>query len=161
MNKSFIDRIEFIWKSFCDLHQKLYMITCEEYQMLIGGDTAGLGKKVEAKISIIEDVKDFESNRQKLIIDINATIQDEDKKINNISDLLSYYKESEILRKYHKILLNEIKKIQEQGKKNRLFINRAMGNLRNIRQEITGKNKKITTYNDKGFVSGQGKFAGL
>lgn len=161
MNQSLREQAEFIWKSFCDVHQGLYVATCEEYQMLIRGDVKKLERKVEDKINIIKEIKSVELKREKLISEINDTIENEDEKIKNASDLLTHYEDSECLVKYNKILLEEIEKIQNQGKKNKLFINLAMRNLSNVKGEITGENKGAMTYNNRGFIKGGKKLAGL
>ena len=53
------------------------------------------------------------------------------------------------LYRFNELLIDVIEKIQEQNKKNQVFLNKAINNLREIREEAMGV-KNYSTYNQKG-----------
>jgi flagellar biosynthesis/type III secretory pathway chaperone len=53
------------------------------------------------------------------------------------------------LEKFNSYLIDTIEKIQEQNKKNQIFINKTLLSLKTIREEAMGR-KNYSTYNSKG-----------
>ena len=129
-----------IWQKFCDLHQQLYQVTCKEYQLLLRGHIDDLDKCLLDKIDIINEIKKMELKRKSTVRRV-ASIQ-------NASELMRHV-QSQKLAEYNKFLIETIKKLQEQNKKNQIFINKAMHNLRGIRDELTGYHSR-STYDSKG-----------
>ena len=147
MNRTLLlEEITEIWKHFCDLHNKLYESTCQEYTFLLESRTEALLRHIQEKVALINQIKDLELKRQGFIKKLNASFEEQE--IKNAADLLTYF-DSDALEKYNNLLASTIKKIEEQNKKNRTFINKATHNLRSIKQDIKGQ-KSSTTYDEKG-----------
>lgn len=142
-----------IWKSQCELHYKLFDLTCDEYALLLDSNVEDLEDKIAQKAEVINKI---EAN-EKLRNDILATIQNDYKelKINSINDLIEFFsafeaeKEGKHLFRFNGLLVDIIEKIQDQNKKNQLFINKALNSLREIRESAMGT-KTVSTYNAKG-----------
>ena len=149
-----VEEILFIWKKFCELHNQLYDATCREYQFLLSGQTEALDEHLKTKVNIINKIRDIELKRKTLIVSFNSLIGNEE--IKNTSELLDYIQckkankdHAKHLKKYNDLLINMIKKIQHQNKKNKMFLNKAIYNLRVIREDISGQSP-LSTYDAKG-----------
>ena len=149
-----VEEISLVWKKFCELHNNLYAATCEEYQFLLTGQTEALDEHLKTKIHIINEIRDIERKRKTLIESLNGLIKN--KEITNTSELLDYLQieksnesQGKHLKKYNDLLTNMIEKIQYQNKKNKMFLNKAIHNLRTIREDISGQ-RPLSTYDAKG-----------
>ena len=60
------------------------------------------------------------------------------------------------LKNLNALLIDIVQKIQEQNKKNQMFLNRAMLSLREIKQGFTGK-KTYSTYGADGMTRANGR----
>jgi flagellar biosynthesis/type III secretory pathway chaperone len=95
-----------------------------------------------------------------LIEQINAD-DDINEKIESVSDLIALFSahevESEIRQVFrlNKLLIDIIEKVREQNKKNQFFLNKAIHNIKDIKQDFTGK-KNFTTYGPSGAVKNKG-----
>lgn len=145
-----------IWKSFCEEHNQLLDITCEEYSLLLKNKIDELEVKIIEKNKIIQKIKSLESLRQKIIDEINNLNTEVNKpKIKSVKDLYNFISGLEIevenkhFFRFNSFLVDIIEKIQEQNKRNQLFINKAIGSLKQIRVEALGK-KNFSTYSAKG-----------
>lgn len=146
-----------IWKSFCELHAKLYELTCDEYQLLLSSEIDNLEEKLEEKNAVINQIKSLEISRREVIQKINEKLKD-DNKIKSVSDLISYMSNDEsvedsykvYLKKYNALLIDIIEKIQEQNKTNQIFLNKALANLREIRDGFSGNKNPMITYGPQG-----------
>ena len=147
--KIFIDEIRLVWKEFCELHSELYEMTCNEYALLIKGRIDSLNIQVREKIKVISRIKFLEMKRKEIINKMNVPKESEGNIISNASELLEHVRDSE-LGKYHDILVDMINKIKNQNKKNQVFINKAMYNLRTIKIGVTGKKETSLTYGSNG-----------
>ena len=80
----------------------------------------------------------------------NASLFESDK-LENAGDLLSLMsvfeegRELKHLYKFNELLIDLMEQIQDQNKKNRLFVNKALHSLEQIREEVLGT-KKYSTY---------------
>lgn len=145
-----------IWKEFCSLHNDLFEATCEEYQLLLDSKMDLLEEKLKEKVDILNSIRALEVERQDIINSLNKELDDENK-INNVSSLLTYMNESskvapnykKFLSNYNSLLIDIVEKIQEQNRKNQSFLNKAIHNLRDIREGVEGK-KVMVTYGPKG-----------
>ena len=149
-----VEEISLVWRKFCELHNDLYMETCKEYQLLLAGQTESLGEHLKNKTHIINEIRDMELVRKDLIANLNGLIKS--KEITNTSGLLDYLQieksnedQGKNLKKYNDLLVNMIEKIKYQNKKNKMFLNKAIHNLRTIREDISGQ-RLLSTYDSKG-----------
>jgi flagellar biosynthesis/type III secretory pathway chaperone len=144
-----------VWEAFCQLHRELYDLTCEEYLTLLASDIDKLEDMLPIKEEIIGKISELESERTELIEKLNSTKLFGE--INRAGDLLAAFSEFDkqasipALYNLNSLLLDIIQKIQEQNKKNQMFLNKAMISLREIKQGFTGK-KTYTTYGADGMT---------
>jgi len=143
-----------IWEGFCHLHRELYDLTCDEYLTLLESDIDKLEKMLPLKEEIISKIGELEKDRAELIETLN-NISLFNAKIERAGDLLSAFSEIDsksglpALKNLNTLLIDMIQKIQEQNKKNKQFLNKAMLSLREVKQNFTGK-KHYTTYGADG-----------
>jgi flagellar biosynthesis/type III secretory pathway chaperone len=158
MNKDkqqgFYFQITDIWKRFCEEHNLLFNLTCDEYSLLLGSELEALDKKIEEKEATIKRINGLEKIRTELIANINKELSDE-KKIKNVSELITHFneydseKEQKHLFRFNSLLIDIIEKIQGQNKRNQLFINKAIRSLQSIREDAVGQ-KSFDTYDARG-----------
>lgn len=143
-----------IWESFCQLHRELYDLTSEEYLILLESDIDKLETMLPLKEEIIAKISEIEKERGSLIDKLNgsglfAT------KITRAGELMEAFASIDqangipALKNLNALLIDIITKIQEQNKKNQMFLNKAMLSLREVKQGFTGK-KQFTTYGADG-----------
>lgn len=152
--KLFYQRAISIWEEFCHLHKDLYDLTCDEYLTLLESDIDKLEKLLPLKEEIISKISELEKERSELIDTLNTTALFS----NNISrsnELIQAFaiieQENGIaaLKNLNSLLIDIIQKLQDQNKKNQVFLNKAMISLREVKQGFTGK-KQYTTYGADG-----------
>jgi flagellar biosynthesis/type III secretory pathway chaperone len=147
--KIYYQRVLTIWEEFCTLHQALYNYTCEEYLTLLESDVDKLEEMLPLKEEIINKVSELEQERSELIHEINQR-NIFSQPILKSTDLLNVFGELEqlspirVLEKLNSLLIETIKNIQEQNKKNQTFLNKAMLSLGEIKQGFSGKKNYIT-----------------
>ena len=157
----FHQRVIHVWEGFCQLHKELYDLTCDEYLTLLASDVDKLEGMLPLKEEIIVKISDLESVRAELIEQINQSKLFSNK-ITRSGELLEAFsgidQQSAIfaLKNLNALLIDIIQKIQEQNKKNQLFLNKAMLSLREIKQGFTGK-KAYTTYGADGMTRASGR----
>ncbi len=140
-----------IWENFCRLHSDLFEKACDEYVTLLASDIDKLELILATKENIIQDIKTIEAERRELIDDLRHN----GLSITRASELLSAMqslpeeKEKKFLARYNLLLIDIIERIQEQNKKNQMFLNKAILSLKEIRESFNG-NKTYTTYNSMG-----------
>ena len=145
-----------VWEGFCHLHKELYDLTCDEYLTLLSSDVDKLEDALPLKEEIIRKISALEYERKDLIESIN-TSKIFTKNILKSSDLLIVFSEIDqssampALKNLNALLIDIVQKIQEQNKKNQMFLNRAMLSLREIKQGFTGK-KTYSTYGADGMT---------
>ncbi len=144
-----------IWKSQCELHYKLFDLTCDEYALLLDSKIDELEEKVSEKSEIISKIEVNEKARNQILANIQKDYKE--LKINSINDLVDFFskfeaeKDGKHLFRFNSLLVDIIEKIQTQNKKNQLFINKALNSLREIRESAMGT-KTVSTYNAKGIT---------
>jgi flagellar biosynthesis/type III secretory pathway chaperone len=144
-------RVTDLWKRLCEDHSHLFDLTCDEYSLLLGNKLDELEEKVAQKTKTIESINSLEQLRQELIGEISEKISP----VSNVQDLLKLMqafeteKQREHLQSFNTLLIDIIERIQEQNKKNQLFINKAIGSLRDIREGVMGV-KSYSTYTARG-----------
>lgn len=143
-----------IWEGFCQLHKELYDLTCEEYLTLLESDIDKLETMLPIKEEIISRISLVEKDRADLMEKINQS-GITSTKITRAGELLNEFADIDqslglpALKNYNALLIDIISKIQEQNKKNQMFLNKAMLSLREVKQGFTGK-KQYTTYGSDG-----------
>lgn len=151
--KLYYFRVTDLWQRLCEKHNSLFDATCDEYYLLLNNDVDKLEEKIEDKKQIIAEINALEKIRADLISEI-AQMSDATK-IESVNDLLLFMKkvENELgsnhLERFNLFLVDIITKIQDQNKRNKLFINKALRSLKEIRMSIMG-DPQYSTYNSKG-----------
>ncbi len=149
----FYFQITDVWKRHCELHAELFDLTCDEYALLLNSDLDALEDKVAQKNNIVSLVKENENIRSEVIQELKE--HHPSAKLDSISDVIKFFatfeaeKKDKHLERFNNLLLDIIGKIQDQNKKNQIFINKAILSLREIRETATGKTS-VHTYNAKG-----------
>lgn len=142
-----------LWKQFCEEHNELFNLTCDEYSLLLQSELDLLEEKIQEKNECIQRIGTLELIRRDLITEVNQLYPN--KTIDSVSALLEVMSAYEVesnqkhLFRFNALLLDIIGKIQAQNKRNQLFINKALHSLQLIRLEATGK-KNFTSYTSKG-----------
>lgn len=147
-------QITTLWQRFCEAHVLLYDLTCEEYSLLLKSNIDDLNDVLKNKEGLIKEIASLDSERQELIKTINTKLAD-DKKIQSVSDLLKFMQQYEIeqgksfLAKFNLFLINVIEKIQDQNKRNQVFLNKAIHSLKGVKDNLAGR-KNYQSYNAQG-----------
>jgi flagellar biosynthesis/type III secretory pathway chaperone len=159
--KIYYHRVLNVWEGFCRLHKELFDLSCDEYLSLLASDVEKLETMLPIKEDIVNRISELEIERAELMSELNTknilSIQ-----INRSADLLSAFSDIEqeanipALKNLNFLLIDIIQKIQEQNKKNQMFLNKAMLSLREIKQGFTGK-KSYTTYGADGMTRAIGR----
>lgn len=152
--KLYYEKTLSLWEEFCQEHQNLYELTCDEYLFLLESNIEELERTLPLKENIIKKVHLLEDQRNQLIIEMNAS-QIFSLEIITAGDLLAAFEKFEenlpiaALGKLHSLLVDVIHKIQDQNKKNQIFLNKAMLTIKELKNSFTGK-KEFTTYGSNG-----------
>lgn len=152
-----------IWQKFCELHGHLYQLTCDEYSLFLASKIDEVEKVLEKKVATIQEIKNIELGRKDLIENLNRCVGP-DKVISSVGDLVIMFQRYEdqkgqhYLQRYNDLLIDIIEKIQEQNKRNQLFVNKSLLSLKEIREGLMGV-KSFNIYNSQGvtFPSGKNK----
>lgn len=159
--KLYYQRVLSVWEGFCQLHKELYDLTCEEYLTLLASDIDKLEGMLPLKEEIIGKISELETERSELIDQLNKTKLFSNP-VHKAGDLLRSFEPMDqqaalpALKNLNALLIDIIEKIQEQNKKNQMFLNKAMISLREIKQGFTGK-KTYTTYGADGMTRAIGR----
>lgn len=154
--KLYYQNVLSVWEDFCILHRELYDLTCDEYLTLLASDVDKLEEMLPLKEEIISRISTLEKVRVDLIEKINISNIFE-QQIEKSGELINFFSEIDnknslpALKNLNDLLIDIIQKIQEQNKKNQMFLNRAMLSLRDIKQGFTGK-KTFSTYGADGMT---------
>lgn len=145
-----------LWEGFCQLHKELYDLSCDEYLTLLESNIDKLEEMLPVKEEIISRISELEKDRAELIDAINRS-ELFSSPIQKAGDLLAAFSDIEdqrgvpALKNLNSLLVDIIQKLQEQNKKNQMFLNRAMRSLNEIKQGFGGK-KVYTTYGADGMT---------
>lgn len=153
-------RVVDLWRRFAQEHTVLLEYTFDEYACLLSSDIEALEKKITQKGEVIERINTLEELREKLIREVGDTLPvNEGTKVSNVPSLLKamlkFEKDGSTidhLSKYNELLIDIIEKIQEQNKKNQMFINKAIFSLNEMTGQGVGK-VTYSTYGSKGELS--------
>jgi flagellar biosynthesis/type III secretory pathway chaperone len=148
-----------LWQSFCGEHTALYELTCDEYVHLLSSDLESLEATIDAKQEVIEKIHELEKYRLSTLEEIiEVTNAEEDiTKVNGLISLMARTNNKELsiqLEKYNQLLIDIVERIQEQNKKNQVFLNRAIISLQDLKENFKGK-KSYKTYDNRG-MTGKG-----
>lgn len=141
-----------LWKRLCEEHSSLFDQTCDEYSLLLTSDLDNLEDKIAEKQETINRINLLEEMRSSIISRVNRDLNE---KITHVSELMSFFQTFEAtlehrhLYNFNALLIDIIEKIQTQNRTNQLFINKALGSLKSIREDALGE-KSYSTYNAKG-----------
>tara|TARA_Y100001954_G_scaffold213304_1_gene241832 strand:- start:5467 stop:6066 length:600 start_codon:yes stop_codon:yes gene_type:complete len=164
--KFFYYQVTDIWKRFCEEHATLFNLTCDEYTHLLKTDMDKLEETIDKKSKTIDRINVLDNLRSEIIDELNIHLKNSDEvkkqykieKVQNVSELLSLMEnfeknlEEKYLNNFNNLLINIIEKIQNQNKKNHIFINKAIHSLSEIKGSIEGK-KNYETYTKKGVTT--------
>lgn len=145
-----------VWEAFCQLHKELYDLSCDEYLTLLESNIEKLEEMLPVKEEIIARIGELENERAELIDKLNRSDLFSTP-IQKAGDLLAAFSDIDdqrgvpALKNLNSLLIDIIQKLQEQNKKNQMFLNRAMRSLNEIKQGFGGK-KVYTTYGADGMT---------
>ena len=141
-----------LWEELCILHKKLFDLTNEEYLELLSGQVDKLSDIIDEKSRIVKKINSVDFNRLKILNDIN---NDLNTPVKSYKELLLYFSDikieqrKSILKEFNNLLIDIVKKIQEQNKKNQLFLNKAICSLDEISERAPGRIRN-STYDSTG-----------
>lgn len=150
-----------VWEGFCQLHKELFELTCEEYATLLASDLDKLETMIPLKEEVIARIGELEKSRAHLILKLNDSNLF-DAEITRAGELLEAFADIDqksgipALRNLNSLLVDIIQKIQEQNKKNQMFLNKAMLSIRDLKNGFAGK-KTYTTYGADGLTRQAGR----
>lgn len=151
-----------VWENFCRLHKSLLDLTCEEYEALLSGEVEQIESILPRKEAVMAEISQWDATRVALITSLNDSGA-ADQPVTSVTQLLRVLKSAEArlgvpaLANLNALLIDIITKTQEQNKRNQLFLNKAMNNLREIREGFSGKKKTYTTYGADGLTRSAGR----
>lgn len=143
-----------IWQRLCEEHNLLLDQTCEEYSLLLGSQIDELEEKTKQKSLTINRIKDLDEMRSEVLEKLTQISLRDKNGINGVRELITFFEKnlsfrpSDLIR-FNDFLWQVIVEIQEQNKKNQLFINKALAGLQSIREDAMGK-KSYSLYDKKG-----------
>jgi flagellar biosynthesis/type III secretory pathway chaperone len=141
-----------LWQTYCQEHTQLYELTCEEYLRLLESDIEGLEELLVKKNNVLESISNLDNRRLALIGEMGLLVMTN---INKSHDLIAVLKSEACLNEAKQIdslnmlLLDIIEKIQDQNKKNQVFLNKAILSLKELKESFNGK-KTYKTYGSDG-----------
>ena len=140
-----------LWVDFAKYHELLFDLTCEEYVLLLESNMDHLDEKIQQKQELIEDIKKLDLLRKETVLELNKKLG---VNIKNISDLKDFLNKSNLsaeatrIENTNLILSDIIEKIQQQNKKNQVYLNKALQSLQDLKESFNGK--KYKTYGPGG-----------
>lgn len=140
------------WQKFCRLHSDLYELTCDEYLYLLESKIDELESSLEDKSQLLKKITELDNKRKETIQQLGKLCNSDLQKFDQLQECLKKYNsesEAKQLAGYNALLLDIIEKIQEQNKKNQVFLNKAIISLNDLRQSVSGK-KNYKTYGANG-----------
>lgn len=145
-----------LWRDFCEKHTLLYEFTCDEYMHLLSSDMDKLNNTLQDKKELLEHINLLDSQRMTLTDEILILMEVETPP-KKLIFLLNYFKKSgeddvaNQIEKLNLVLLDIIEKIQDQNKKNQIFLNKAIHSLKELKQSFSGKTR-YNTYSAAGIT---------
>lgn len=151
-----LDRLYEIWQDFCEHHTFLYELTCDEYLQLLSSDIDTLEETLSRKNKIIAEINTLDDKRRETLDSVSSLIGIESpSKLQILLTELRNRNEHDFcvnLEKLNLLLVGVIQKIQEQNKKNQIFLNKAIVSLKELKNSFKGNNQYSSTYGANGLV---------
>lgn len=144
-----------LWKSLCDIHNQLYQITCEEYLALLNSNIEKVHLLLENKELLMKNIDGLDQERLNLLTRVSDFSQLPITSLSKFKVVYEYLKEelnleeNNPLLKYHLLMIELIEKTQDQNKKNRIFLNKALHNIQELRNDFNGTTK-VNNYSRTG-----------
>ncbi len=144
-----------LWKSLCDVHNQLYQFTCEEYLALLNSNIDRVHTLLENKELVMKSIDELEGERLALVHRVADHAQLSLTHFAKFKEVYAFFKEQinltdyNPLLKYHTLMIDLIEKTQEQNKKNRIFLNKALHSIQELRNDLNG-NTKVNNYSRTG-----------
>lgn len=150
-----------LWREFCEKHTELYELTCDEYMHLLSSDLEKLDEVTEDKKNLLMVINGLEEHRQDITSQVSTLLGIENpKKLSVLLEKLKEEQESsfcEQVERLNLILLDIVSKIQDQNKKNQVFLNKAIHSLSELKRSFTGKSN-YKTYSSNGLTNSNQTF---
>lgn len=143
-----------LWQTQCSLHTELFELTCDEYIHLLASDMEKLDEAIEDKLQLIEKINKNEDRRKLWAQEINEKFPEAN--ITKLSETVAFLKSHGLekdgsrLEKLNLVLVDIIDKVQEQNKKNQIFLNKALVSLKELKQSFGNGKKNYETYGSNG-----------
>src|SRR5690554_6443279 len=143
-----------LWREQCSLHTELFELRCDEYMHLLASDLEKLDLAIEEKSLLIDKINQLEDRRKLCLQEVNL-LRNGQASIQKLGELLLYLNEqglnneSDRIEKLNLVLLDIVEKIQEQNKKNQVFLNKALLSLKELKNSFGG-GKTYETYGSNG-----------
>lgn len=144
-----------LWKTLCETHNKLYQVTCDEYLALLNSDIDQVHHLLSIKEALMKEIDSLDKERSTLVnkVALQANIPHESlKKFKTVYDYLRDQldlNDKNPLIKYHQLMIEMVEKNQDQNKKNRIFLNKALTSIQELRKDLNG-NIKVNNYSRTG-----------
>lgn len=151
------DHLIDLWHEFCEKHTELYEYTCDEYMHLLSSDIDQLNITLAEKKILLKEISDLDQHRKEVTTELLA-LMDVAPGPQKLTYLLSCLKQTEEavaaghIEKLNLVLLDIIDKIQEQNKKNQIFLNKAIMSLKELKESFNGK-VQFKTYSASGMAT--------
>lgn len=148
----FYYRVTDLWRRLCEEHNTLLDQTCEEYALLLASKLEELENKIDEKKDTMARIGSLEKLRAEVIEAINKKGGVKVESVNQLIEQMQEFEQENNqmhLFRFNALLIDMIEKIQAQNRRNQLFINKALLNLKAIREEALGQ-KSYSTYTKKG-----------
>ncbi|MBD66829.1 MAG: hypothetical protein CME62_16620 [Halobacteriovoraceae bacterium] len=156
-----LSELVMLWRNFCETHTQLYEYTCDEYIHLLASDIENLNETVSSKLTLLENINTLDAQRQELTHEITGLLGIENhKKLSHLTSALKANGETDTatqIEKLNLILIDIIEKVQEQNKKNQVFLNKAILSLQDLRESFMGKSN-YKTYSASGVAKNNSTF---
>lgn len=144
-----------LWKEFCEKHTELYEYTCDEYMHLLSSDLDKLELVIDSKKNLIGEINKLEDRRQDVTKEVSNLLNiEKPKTLSVLIDSLKLNQEDASamqIEKLNLVLLDIVNKIQEQNKKNQVFLNRALLSLKELKDSFGGRTN-YKTYSSTGLA---------
>lgn len=144
-----------LWKLLCEMHNELFQITCDEYLALLNSNIDQVNKLLSIKENLMLKIDSLEQERLSLVnkVALQANVPIESlQKFKSVYDYLREelnLNDQNPLIKFHELMVDLVEKTQDQNKKNRFFLNKALNSIQQLRKELNG-NIKINNYSRTG-----------
>lgn len=144
-----------LWKALCDSHNRLYQLTCDEYLALLNSDIDKVHHLLNLKEQLMKEIEHLDADRTNLVnkvaVQTNIPLESLQKfktVYDYLRDELSLDNQNPLI-KYHQLMIDLVEKTQDQNKKNRFFLNKALNSIQELRKDLNG-NIKVNNYSRTG-----------